>query len=170
MGGSTMIVMQLREVTACAIHGRAIIRLEDVHERLRLTFYADLEEAQRLAHVIERGPYATQPVYDFMQSLLAACQITATRVVLDEVQGERIGSYISCQRATSEVVVPCYAPDALALALRANLPIYATAAALAHAEHLSCSPSPLDARGEMTQWLAQVKPEDFSSRLEEEAG
>jgi bifunctional DNase/RNase len=163
-----MIVMQLREVTCCDVHGRAIIMLEDVNERLRLTFYADLAEAQRLAHVIGRGPGAGQPVYDFMQSLLAAFQTTATRVVLDEVQGERIGSFIYFRRAESDIVVPCYAPDALALALRANLPIYATAAALAHAERLSSSPSTPDARGEMTQWLEQVKPEDFSSRLEEE--
>jgi len=164
-----MIVMQLREVTSCAVHGRAIIMLEDVNECLRLTFYADLEEAQRLAHVIGRGPCAGQPVYDFIQSLLEAFQTTATRVVLDEVKGELIGSFIYFRREESDVVVPCYAPDALALALRANLPIYATAAALAHAERRSSAPSTPDERGEMTQWLAQVKPEDFSSRLEEEA-
>jgi bifunctional DNase/RNase len=104
-----------------------------------------------------------------MQSLLEACQTTATRVVLDEVTGELIGSFLYCRRSAAEIVVPCYAPDALALALRARLPIYATAAALAHAEHLSPSPSTPDARGEMTQWLAQVKPDDFSLRLEEEA-
>jgi len=160
-----MIVMQLREVTACAVHGRAIIMLEDVNEQLRLTFYADLAEAQRLARVIERGPCAGQPVYDFIQSLLEAFQTTATRVVLDEVQGERIGSFIYFRRAESDLVVPCYAPDALALALRAHLPIYATAAALAHAERLSSSPSTPDEGGEVTQWLEQVKPEDFSSHL-----
>lgn len=160
-----MIVMQIREVTACTVHERAIIMLHDVNERLKLTFYADLEEAQRLAHVIERGPCAGQPVYDFIQSLLEAFQTTATRVVLDEVKGELIGSFIYFRRAASDVVVPCYAPDALALALRANLPIYATAAALAHAEPLSSSPSTSNERGEVTQWLAQVKPEDFSSHL-----
>ena len=164
-----MIRMQLREVTSCAVHGRAIIMLEDVNERLRLTFYADLEEAQRLGHVIGRGPCAGQPVYDFIQSLLEAFQTTATRVVLDEVKGDLIGSFVYFRRAGSDVVVPCYAPDALALALRTHLPIYATTAALAHAERLSSSPSTPDERGEMTQWLEQVKPEDFSLRLEEEA-
>jgi bifunctional DNase/RNase len=130
-----------------------------------LTFYADLEEAQRLAYVIGQGPCAAQPVYDFIQSLLEAFQTTATRVVLDEVKGALIGSFIYFQRAESEVVLPCYAPDALALALRGNLPIYATATALAHAERLPSSPSTPDEREEVTQWLKQVKPEDFSSPL-----
>jgi hypothetical protein len=60
------------------------------------------------------------------------------------------------------------APDARALALWVNLPIYATAAALAHAEPLSSSTSTPDERGDVRQWLEQVKPEDFSLRLEEE--
>jgi hypothetical protein len=63
-----MTVMQIREVTSCAVHGRTIIVLEDVSERFRLTFYADLGEAQRLARVIERAPCVGQPVYDFIQS------------------------------------------------------------------------------------------------------
>ena len=46
--------------------------------------------------------------------------------------------------------------------------IYATAAALAHAEPLSSFLSTSDGRGEVRQWLEQVKPEDFSLRLEEE--
>jgi bifunctional DNase/RNase len=157
-----MIVMQVREVTSCAVHKRTIIVLENVSEQLRLTFYADLEQAQRLTQVMGRGPCDGQPVYDFIQSLLGALQTTATRVVLDAVKGERIGSFVSFRRAGSDVVVPCYAPDALALALRANVPIYATAAALAHAERLSSPPSTLDDRSEVMQWLAQVKPEDFS--------
>ena len=164
-----MIMMQLREIDSCTVHGRAIIILEDVNERFRLTLYADLAEAQRLGQVMGKGPSARQPVYDFIQSLLEALQTTATRIVLDAVQGERMGSYIYFRRAETDVVVPCYAPDALALALRSNLPIYATAAALAHAKPLSSSPSTPDAHGEVSQWLEQVKPEDFSSHLEDEA-
>jgi len=156
-----MLRMQIREVTSCAVHERAIIMQEDVHAQWRLTFYADREEARRLAHVIGRSPRAKQPVYDLMQSLLNACQTTATRVVLDAVQGALIGSFLYIQRAESEVAIPCYTTDALAL--RAHLPIYVTAAALAHAERLASSPSPLADCSEVTQWLAQVKPDDFSS-------
>ena len=164
-----MIMMRLREMNACTVHGRAIIILEDVNERFRLTFYADLAEAQRLAQVMGQAPSAGQPVYDFIQSLLEVLQTTGTRIVLDAMQGERIISYIYLRRSASDVIVPCYAPDALALALRTNLPIYATAAALAHAEALSSSPSTPDAHGEVWQWLEQVKPEDFSSHFKGEA-
>jgi bifunctional DNase/RNase len=103
-----------------------------------------------------------------MRRLLEALQATATRVVLDVVQGEGLDGLVYIQQAESERGIPCYASDALVLALRANLPIYATAEALAYAERLSPSPSALDAGGEVRQWLEQVRPEDFSSCIDEE--
>ena len=162
-----MILMRVRDITSCSQHKRTIIVLEDVRQCLRLTFYADPDEACRLTQELERGPYVCHPVYDFMRRLLEALQATATRVVLDVVQGEGLDGLVYIQQAESERGIPCYASDALVLALRANLPIYATAEALAYAERLLPSPSALDAGGEVRQWLAQVRPEDFSSCLDE---
>ena len=65
-----MTLMRIREITSCAQHKRTIIMLEDVHRCLRLTFYADPDEACRLTQELERGPYACHPVYDFMRRLL----------------------------------------------------------------------------------------------------
>ena len=163
-----MILMRIREIASCSQHRRTIIMLEDVHQCLRLTFYADPDEACRLTQELERGQHVCHPVYDFMRPLLDALQATATRVVLDVVQGEGLDGFVYVQQAESERGVPCYASDALALALRANLPIYATAEALAYAERLSHSPSAFDESGEVRQWLAQVRPEDFSSCIDEE--
>ena len=163
-----MTLMRIREIASCTLHKRTIIILEDVHQCLRLTFYADPDEACRLIQELERGPYTCHPVYDFMRRLLEALQATATRIVLDVVQGEDLDGFVYVQQAESERGVPCYASDALVLALRANLPIYATAEALAYAERLSPSPSTFDEGGEMRQWLAQVRPEDFSSCSDEQ--
>jgi bifunctional DNase/RNase len=158
-----MTLMRIREIASCPQHKRTIIMLEDVHQCLRLTFYADPDEACRLTQELERGPYVCHPVYDFIRRLLGALQATATRVVLDVVPGEGLDGFVYVQQAESERGVPCYAPDALVLALRANLPIYATTEALAYAERLSPSPSTFDAGRDVRQWLEQVRPEDFSS-------
>jgi bifunctional DNase/RNase len=163
-----MTLMRMREIASCPQHKRTIIMLEDVHHCLRLTFYADPDEACRLTQELERGPYACHPVYDFMRRLLEVLQTTATRVVLDAVQGEGLDGLVYVQQAEAERGIPCYAPDALVLALRANLPIYATAEALAYAERLSPSPGTFDEGGEVRQWLAQVRPEDFSLCSDEE--
>ena len=46
-----MILMRIREIASCMQHKRTIIILEDVHQCLRPTFYADPDEACRLAQV-----------------------------------------------------------------------------------------------------------------------
>ena len=58
----------------------------------------------------------------------------------------------------AELPVPCYPPDAIALALRTGVPVYATAAALSHAE-----PAPPPPPREITAWLDQVRPDDFNT-------
>ena len=53
---------------------------------------------------------------------------------LEDVQGEGISGIVYVGAGGSELPVPCYPPDAIALALRAGIPIYATPDALGYAE------------------------------------
>lgn len=134
-----MVPMRVREVRTCPSHRWTIVVLEDVERRHRLCFHADAVESGRLARVLAHRD-ACQPIYEFVQALLEACRATPTRVVLDDVDGAGIGGCVYVRLAGSELGIPCYPPDALALAVRARLPVYATAAALAHAEPLSPQP------------------------------
>lgn len=156
-----MTLMRIREMTFCPDHKRHIIVLEDASQRLTLTLSTEPDEAHRLPQVMGRGRYGWHPIYDFIQSLLEAFQATATRVVLDDVQGQGVSSSICIRRFEAELDIPCYVPDALALALRANVPIYATAEVLAHAAPLSPSSSALEAGRDLKKWLEHVKPKDF---------
>lgn len=50
-----MTLMRFREMTLCRAHRRAIVVLEDAEGRVTLTFYADPQEASRLARLIQRA-------------------------------------------------------------------------------------------------------------------
>jgi bifunctional DNase/RNase len=155
-----MTLMQIREITYCPHHKRGIVVLESVRKRLPLAFYADVAEAQLLAKTLKSGTHPDRPLYEFIQLLLSALQATATYVVLDEVTGQGILGFIYVQGVKTGRRIPCYAPNAMALALQAKIPIYATAKALAHAEPTAPSPGAANEE-DVRQWLAQVKPEDF---------
>jgi len=155
-----MTLMNVREITCSADHERAIIVLEDTEQRFRLAFSTDPHEAHRLAREMGRARCACNPAYDFIESLLCTFQAAVRRVVLDDAEGKGIGALIYLRRAEAELSLPCYPPDALALALRAGVPIYATAKALAHAQSLS-APGTLPPGPAELLWLERVKPEDF---------
>jgi bifunctional DNase/RNase len=162
-----MTLMRIRQVVPCATDNRVVIVLEDAPGRRVLTFYADPEEARRLARELARGRRVCHPIYDFVHGLLNALQVAATHVVLEDVNGRGIGSLVCLRHAESEIRVRCYPPDALAFALRSGVPIYATGAALAHAEPLPSNADTEHRRGEVEQWLEGLKPGDFSSHVED---
>jgi bifunctional DNase/RNase len=153
-----MVLMQLRSLAPCHRHGRVLVVLEDAAGARRLTFYADPGETRRLQQTVERGPAACHPVYDFVRALLGAVSARLLRVVLEDVRGEGIGALVHLRQGATETVVSCYPPDAVALALREQLPIYATDAALDHAVPVA---PPSTGPAEVADWLERVRPRDF---------
>jgi hypothetical protein len=153
-----MVLMRLHEVTCCTKHNSTVVVLDDVTQSRRLTFSADPEESRRLTQALARGPRACHPVYDFLRALLRTLGAAATRVVLEDVDGRGIGALVVIRRGETDMAVTCYPPDALALALREGLPIYATPAALDHAEPVAPAS---DATVDVTRWLQRVRPQDF---------
>lgn len=156
-----MVLMRVLELTSSADHQRAVIVLEEMERRFRLAFSTDPHEARRLAREMGLARCACNPVYDFIQSLLCTFLATISRVVLDDERGKGIGALVYLRTAEGELSLPCYPPDALALALRAKVPVYATARTLAHAQTLSGLETPPPGPSELSSWLERVKPEDF---------
>ncbi len=149
--------MRIRDLASCRDHHRALVILEDEAGARRLTFYAAMDETLRLAQTLRRRSQC-HPIYDFIRALFATCGVTATRVVIEDRDGHGLGASVHLRHDEQEAVVACYPPDALALAVREQLPIYATAAALDHA----VSVPPADVHSDATaQWLRRVRPEDF---------
>lgn len=141
---------------------KATVVLEDVEQRVRFAFTTDPRETHRLAKEMGRMRCRCNPVYDFIQSLLGPLDATISRVVLDDM-GRGIRALVYLQRKEAELTIPCYPPDALALALREKVPVYATGEVLAQAERLSPPGSLPLGPPEVRQWLKRVRPADFSS-------
>jgi bifunctional DNase/RNase len=156
-----MTLLQIRELNFCAPHKRGLIVLEDAQHRLTLAFDVHPDEVPRLSQLMRGTKHIVHPLFEFIQSLLEAFLVTPTDVVLDDVPQRGLIAFVYVERAGTRLSIPCYAPDALAFAVRMNTPIYATARALAHAEPQPSSLSTLDAEGDVRAWLARIKPTDF---------
>ena len=152
--------------------GRAVIALEAVDRALRLGLLVPTNEANRLARALGLGPCACVPVFDLVESLLARFRALLIRVVLDGGEGG-ISGRVYVRTEAGEDGVPCHPSDALALATRAGVPIFAAEGALRYA-----CPPPIgpgagsDARPlrecleeadtrTLHEWLEGVTPEDF---------
>jgi bifunctional DNase/RNase len=153
-----MTLMRLRELTSCPHHSRVLITLDDASGPRRITFYADADDARRLAREMARGPRACHPIFDFIQTLLTTWHAAPVRVVLEDVNGDGIGAVVYLRQGEIEFSISCYPPDALTIALRTGIPIYATPEVLSHA----AGAAPME-HHDTAQWLQRVRPEDFAS-------
>jgi bifunctional DNase/RNase len=158
-----MTLMQIQELTFCPHHKRGLIVLEDVARRLTLAFDVHPDEVPRLARMLKGSQQVVHPLHDFIQAFLDAFLVTPTDVVLDDVPGKGLMAFVQVQRAGTMHSIPCYAPDALALAAQMKTPIYATERALVHAGPRSpASDLPVKESDEdVHAWLARIKPTDF---------
>jgi bifunctional DNase/RNase len=153
-----MTLVRIRDLTACPQHRRVLVNLEDVDSSRQLTFYADAEDARRLARELARGPRACHPIFDFIQALLRSWHAAPVRVVLEDVNGDGIGALVYLRQGEVESSISCYPPDALTIALRTGVPIYATPEVLGHAHVVPPTPSE---EPDTAQWLERVRPQDF---------
>src|SRR5262245_14694321 len=157
-----MILMRFSELSPCEDHGHTIIVLEDLCGR-SLAIAADTRESQRLAAEVSRHPDDEHPIYDFIDGLLRVAQLKPTRVLLVYVAGTGIRGAVAFERGEGEVAVPCYASDALALAVRIGLPIFVSASVFSDLRPTAAPVSPGEDRATLAQWLDGLKPADFAT-------
>lgn len=155
-----MTLLRIRELASCSEHRRTLIVLDDVAGSRRLTFYADPDDARRLAREMARGPAACHPIFDFIQTLLRTWHVAPVRVVLEAINGDGVGALVYLRQGEIELSISCYPPDALTIALRTDVPIYATPDVLIDAEPIP----PASAESCATaRWLKGVRPRDFEA-------
>ncbi len=157
-----MTPMRIRALVPSPDEERAVVVLEDVEQRFQFAFSADLHEAHRLGRAVGSAQCTCNPIYDFIEALMSTLQAAMTRVVLDDAGALGIRAVVWLQCGEARLPIPCYPPDALGLALRAKVPIYATAEALAYARPLtSAGDVPRPGPAEVSRWLQRVSPDDF---------
>jgi len=143
----------------------ATVVLKATAGNLALGFLIPLNEASRLARVIGLGRCRCVPVYELIQEVFSLVGVSVSHAVLDgDDQG--IHSTLVVDREGSAHSLPSHPADAIALAVRANVPIYATRAALDKAYPLAEAEGGGPACRHVTEWLERVKPEDFGGHDE----
>jgi bifunctional DNase/RNase len=154
-----MLRMVIRDLTNAPDGDRAVLCLEDVDRRLRVALLIPMNEANRLARVLGFTPCPCVPVFELIESLLARFGAGLRRVVLNGGDAGISGT-LCIAGGDGEVAVACHAADALALATRAGVPVYAVDGLLRHAYPVEAAASREDP-AELLRWLEQVKPADF---------
>jgi bifunctional DNase/RNase len=110
-------------------------------------------------------------VYDLFKNVLDGLQVNVDRVVIDAFKDDTFYANIFMNVDRAQVVADARPSDAIALALKAQAPIYVMDEVLENAEAMGLTIAADQQEGspdELQDWLRDVKPEDFGDGEETE--
>jgi uncharacterized protein len=125
-----------------------ILRDEDNSEMLPI--WVGKPEASAISFALE-GVVAPRPMtHDLMKSILDSVQAKVISVVISDLRENTYYAKLHLMYQDSEYAIDSRPSDAIALALRAEAPIFASEEVIRK-----------QATEELDQWLENLKPEDF---------
>lgn len=140
-----------------------VVLLVDQTETLALPIWIGQAEATAIAMELQ-GVKAPRPMtHDLLRSVLQTLAINVTRIVVTEVKESTYFAEIHLARNGTPLIIDSRPSDAIALALRAEAPIFVADNV---AEQAIALKKPLDEEmEEFRKFLESVKPSDFKGTV-----
>lgn len=154
-----MLRMVFRHLHRCPHSFRPLLVLEDADGRVRLTLEISPADVVRLTQELRPPDRALPSVYGTLAATVTALGGQLEGVFLDSSDGDLLEAFLQISHGEMPEAIPCPPTDALALALRAGLPILASERLLARAAPLHTTP--LENHERVRGWLQRVSPSDF---------
>lgn len=155
------IEMKIRGLMVDPSTNMPIVILKDVNGDALLPIWVGLFEANAIAMEIEKAPVPRPMTHDLLRNLMHGLNGQLQRVVVTELRDDTFYAVIWLQQQGETVAFDARPSDALALALRADCPIFVEDEVLRTAKVM---PHPVDApstSAELRRWLENLGDDDL---------
>jgi hypothetical protein len=141
-------------------HNQPIVLLKERSGERFLPIWIGAVEATSIAFALQGVVTARPMTHDLMRDLLAGLHVAVDRIVVTELREGTFFAEIQMTQDGEMVTVSSRPSDAIALAVRATVPIYANESVLAEAG-IEIEDEEEDEVERFKEFLDQVTPEDF---------
>ncbi len=159
---SNMLEVAVKGLTFDPITNVPIILLKDVRGNHLLPIWIGVFEANAIALEIEKVSTPRPMTHDLLKNIFDVMDGRIVRVVVDNLMDNTFYATIYVDCRGEELRVDSRPSDAIAVALRANIPIFVTREVMAQAQSFEMTEDSIGNQEEWKCWLEKLKPEDFS--------
>ncbi|AXV06771.1 hypothetical protein DVS28_a2087 [Euzebya pacifica] len=158
-----MIELELVGVRVELPHNQPIVLLKESTGERFLPIWIGAVEATSIAFALQGVETARPMTHDLMKDLLEALTVDVERIVVTELKDGTFYAEILMNGPAGEVRVSSRPSDAIALAVRGGIPVFAEEAVLEEAGILIEDSDDADQEVEkFKEFLDNVTPEDFA--------
>jgi len=160
-----MIKMQILRLILLPNVNTALIMLLDTRGNRILPIRIGSLEANAIALGINDLNTPRPMTHDLLKNILQEFGVNVTKVVISEFKGDTFYAVTHITVEDKELEIDCRPSDAIALAVRAKIPIYCTQKTLQSAANqgLLKQRSDLDEPDSLKGWLESLKADDFGT-------
>ncbi len=152
--------MTIRGLMVDPITNMPIVILRDAAGKRVLPIWVGIFEANAIALQIENITTPRPMTHDLLRNVIQDLKGTVEKVVISDLKENTFYALV-CIRVSGELVaVDSRSSDAIALALRVRVPIYAEEVVIENAKNLDFSPDKAD-KERLSKWLESLGPEDL---------
>ena len=137
-----------------------IVVLNDLTGEVVLPIWVGLFEANAIMLEIEKSSTPRPLTHDLLRNVIAGLNARVTRVVVGALRGDTFHATIWMEQDGEPVAIDSRPSDAIALALRADCPIFVSREVFEHARKASNGGNPVTPE-DMRRWLENLGDDEM---------
>ncbi|HKD61845.1 MAG TPA: bifunctional nuclease family protein [Terracidiphilus sp.] len=141
-----------------------IVVLKDVGSDTVMPIWVGIFEANAIAIEIEKVAAPRPMTHDLTRNLMRHMNAQLEKIVISELRDDTFFAVLWLRQGDEMITLDARPSDAIALALRADCPIYVSEQVLQSAKLNMSGPPEGQAANELRDWLEGLNDEDLGSR------
>lgn len=160
-----LLQMKVSGLTIDPLTNTPIVILKDLDEKKALPIWIGLFEASAIATELEKISFSRPMTHDLMNDLLRSLDIQVTMIEINDLRDNTFFALIHLLKNANALKVDSRPSDAIALALRANAPIFVDEKVIDKSRSIDFGKRPLNSEDlkqeKLKDILDTLTPEDF---------
>lgn len=161
-----MIEMKVMGIALDTRSGSPIVVLHDLDNRRALPIWIGSAEASAIIRKIEKLGVTRPMTHDLIVDIVKKTGFSVSKIEINDVEKETYYATIYLTNNEKELVIDSRPSDAIAVAMRANAPIYVTANVLMNGAVSTDSTKDEEEAEEFKDFIRSVKPSDFEKLID----
>ncbi len=156
---SLLVPMSIKGLMLDPVSNSPIVVLKDENEKFFLPIWVGIFEANAIALQLENIATPRPMTHDLLRNMIAELDARVTRIVINDLRDSTFFAQIRLIVGEKTLEVDARPSDAIALALRAEAPIFVAQSVLDQAQTIS--PDSEESDEKLKKWFENLGPDDL---------
>ncbi len=161
-----MIEMKVMGIALDTRSGSPIVVLHDLDNRRALPIWIGSAEASAIIRKIEKLGVTRPMTHDLVVDIIDKTGFSISKIEINDVEKETYYANIYLTDGDKEIIIDSRPSDAIAIAMRADAPIYVTSNVLMNGAVSTDSARDEEEAEEFKSFIQSIKPSDFEKLID----